>query len=174
MKLVLLGPPGTGKGTQAKLISKKLKISLITTGDIIRKEIAKKTKLGILAKKYNDKGLLIPDKYIVEIVKNKIKNKKNYLIDGFPRNLKQAKMFDNKNVDKVIYIYSTKNIIIKRLLKRAKIEGRKDDTPEVIKKRIEVYKKETKPLLEYYKDKLVKVKGEQNVEYVFKDIVKAL
>ena len=142
MRIVLLGPPGCGKGTQAKILSKKLKLPIIATGDLIRNEIKKKSKFGLLAKKYTEKGLLIPDKYTIKFIKYLIKNKKSYILDGFPRDLKQAKMFDNKNVDKVIYLYVSRNIIMKRLLRRASIEGRKDDTPNVIKNRIFVYEKE--------------------------------
>ena len=174
MKLILFGPPGSGKGTQAKLISKRLSIPIISTGDLIRKEIKKRSKFGLLAKKYNDKGLLVPDKYIIKFIEGTIKNKKGYILDGFPRDLKQAKEFSHKKIDKIIYISSSRNVIIKRLLKRARIEGRLDDTPGIIKERVLVYEKETKPLINYYKKNLIKINGDKGIKFVFNEILKKI
>jgi len=174
MRIVLLGPPGCGKGTQAKILSKKLKLPIISTGDLIRNEIKKKSKFGLLAKKYNDRGLLIPGKYAADLIKKNVENKTKYILDGFPRDLSQAKKFGDKNIDKVVYIYASNKVIIKRLLRRAKIEGRKDDTFEIIKKRILVYEKETKPLLKYYKNKLIKVNGDKDLKEVTREILKKL
>src|SRR3989338_5504776 len=140
MRIVLLGTPGCGKGTQDNILSKKLKLPIISTGDLIRNEIKKKSKFGLLAKKYNDRGLLIPGKYAADLIKKNVENK----------------------------------TIIKRLLRRAKIEGRKDDTFEIIKKRILVYEKETKPLLKYYKNKLIKVNGDKDLKEVTREILKKL
>ncbi len=174
MKISLLGPPGCGKGTQAKILSKKLKMPIISTGDLIRNEINKKSKFGLLAKKYNDKGLLIPGRYVVDLIKKNVENKTKYILDGFPRELSQAKKFGDKNIDKVVYIYASNKVIIKRLLRRAEIEGRKDDTLEIIKKRIFVYNNETKPLLKYYKNKLIKVNGDRDLKEVTREILKKL
>ena len=134
-----------------------------------------KTSLGILlAKKYNDRGLLIPGKYVADLIKKNVDNKAKYILDGFPRDLSQARKIGDKTIDKVVYIYASNKTIIRRLLRRAKIEGRKDDTLEIIKKRILVYEKETKPLLKYYKNKLIKVNGDKDLKEVTREILSNL
>jgi len=194
MIAILLGAPGAGKGTQAKKISEKFNILHISTGDILRKEIRKKTELGLKAKDYVQSGKLVSDDLIIEIIKKEIQGeeaKGGFLLDGFPRNLSQAKMLEKMfdrmgySVDKVINISVDEKEIIRRLSARRvcpsckkitaaqpgqknvcphcgeKLVKRDDDDIQVIKKRLEVYKKETEPLIDYYRKKglLVEIDG---------------
>lgn len=212
MRLILLGPPGAGKGTQASGIVKKYNIPHISTGDIFRKNIKEGTELGKKAKEYMDKGLLVPDDIVVAIVKDRLIEsdcKDGFLLDGFPRTVAQADALEtelknlNMQLDKVINIEVDKEALIERAVGRRickecgatyhikfnppKQEGvcdvcggqlyqRKDDTVETVTKRIEVYIEQTKPLIDYYKDKgiLANIDGMQSIDKVFEDIVKAL
>ncbi|WP_069650756.1 adenylate kinase [Caloranaerobacter ferrireducens] len=212
MRLILLGPPGAGKGTQASGIVKKYNIPHISTGDIFRKNIKEGTELGKKAKEYMDKGLLVPDDIVVAIVKDRLTEsdcKDGFLLDGFPRTVAQADALEaelknlNMQLDKVINIEVDKEALIERAVGRRickecgatfhikfnppKQEGicdvcggqlyqRKDDTVETVTKRIEVYLEQTKPLIDYYKDKgiLANIDGMQSIDKVFEDIVKAL
>jgi len=212
LRFILLGPPGAGKGTQASNIMKKYAIPHISTGDIFRMNIQQGTELGRKAKEYMDKGLLVPDDIVVDIVKDRLTEedcKKGFLLDGFPRTVTQADALDNElnkldyNLDYVINIDTNKDQLIKRAIGRrickdcgatyhvmfnpSKVEGicdlcggelyqRKDDTVETVTTRIEVYLEQTKPLIDYYenKDILVNINGEQDINEVFNDIIKAL
>lgn len=174
MKIIILGPPGTGKGTQAKIISKEFNLKHISTGEIFRAEFNKKTKWGLEAQSYWGSGSLVPGEVTINLIKNNMP-KDNFILDGFPRNVEQAKELEKiTKIDYVINIDSDKKTIIKRLLRRAKIEGRKDDTPAVIKKRFGVYEKETKPLLKFYKSNLVNINGNKPVDEIFNSIKKVL
>lgn len=174
MRLIILGPPGSGKGTQAKILSEELRLKHLSSGDLLRKEVSKKTVLGNKIKKYLDKGNLIPDKLMDGFIK-RILPKDNFLIDGYPRRLKEAEFLDSiSNIDKIIFLDVPFHTIKSRLLKRAKIEGRSDDTPETIKHRFKVYREETQPLLKYYKNKIVLVDGDRTPEDIEKDIIKLL
>lgn len=212
MNLILLGPPGAGKGTQAKLISSNFKVPHISTGDIFRANISQNTELGIRAKQYMDKGLLVPDEVTIDIVKDRLTNddcKNGFLLDGFPRTVKQAEALDkflNENgsrIDASILIDVPKEDIFGRMTGRrvcskcgasyhikfnpTKVEGkcdlcgsaviqRKDDSEETVKERLDVYDKQTQPLVEYYKsEKVLKpVDGAQDINKVFEDINNAL
>lgn len=209
MRVVLLGPPGAGKGTQAVGISQEFGIPHISTGDIFRKNIKEGTELGIKAQEYINKGLLVPDELVVEIVKDRLTEddcKNGFLLDGFPRTTIQADSLDielNKmgiELDRVVNINVDKESLIQRAVGRRickecgdtyhttfnppKKEGicdkcngelyqRKDDTEETVTKRIEVYLKQTKPLIDYYKNRdiLANIDGEQLIEKVGKDII---
>ena len=172
MKIILIGPPGTGKGTQAKRLSKHLDIPIISVGDIIRDEVKKKTEFGLMAKDYIDKGEFVPDNKIIDFINNILEQfNKGFILDGYPRNINQAKDLD---IDKVIYINSSRENIIKRLLGRARKQGRSDDTKEIIEKRLDIFDKETKPLLEFYKEKLIIINGNNSMDKVFNDIVEGL
>lgn len=212
VRLILLGPPGAGKGTQAAGIVEKYNVPHISTGDIFRKNIKEKTDLGVKAKEYIDKGLLVPDEIVVAIVKDRLEEadcKEGFLLDGFPRTVNQARALDEAlknmevNLNEVVNINVDKEVLVGRAVGRrickecgatfhiefnpAKQEGlcdkcggelyqRADDTAETVSKRIEVYINETQPLIDYYKEKgiLVTIDGQQDINKVFDDIVKAL
>lgn len=212
MRIVLLGPPGAGKGTQASSIVKKYKIPHISTGDIFRKNIKEETALGMKAKDYIDKGLLVPDDVVVAIVKDRLTLDDchdGFMLDGFPRTVAQAQALDEElkelsvRLDKVINIEVVKEELIARVVGRrickdcgatyhikfnppsdrgicdecgGELYQRKDDSEETVRKRIEIYLQETKPLINYYKKQevLVEIDGEQDIDKVFLDIINAI
>lgn len=159
MNIVLLGAPGAGKGTQAKRISERYGVPHISTGDIFRAEISGKTDLGLKVEEYVKSGRLVPDQLVVDVVSGRLAKEdcaKGFLLDGFPRTAGQAEALDsylagqNRPLDEVIYLKLSEDEAVKRLLNRAKIEGREDDTPETIKKRMSVFNDLTEPLISYY------------------------
>lgn len=161
--IVLIGPPGAGKGTQAKMLCEKFELIHISTGDLIREEQANNTKIGKLATELIDKGHYLPDNIVISMVKQKIIDNpktKGFVFDGFPRTLEQAKVLDDfmftrkTPIDNVIMLNVNDDVVRQRINERSKKENRVDDKPEVIKTRIETYKKQTHPVLEYYKTKL--------------------
>ncbi len=181
INFIFFGPPGAGKGTQAKLISKEFDLIHLSTGEILRSAIEKQTPLGQEAKKYVDKGELVPDDLIIGMIKNRLnsyENPKGFIFDGFPRTIAQAEAFDqllkhfDSEVTAVIRIKITDEEIIKRLMKRAELEGRSDDTPEIIQNRLKVYRKNTEPLIDFYKKqgKLYEVDGIGSIEDVHERI----
>ena len=187
MNLILFGPPGAGKGTQAQILINKFNIIQISTGDMLREEVKSKTELGKAAKLIMEKGELISDEIIISIIEKRIIKpdcENGFILDGFPRTIQQAVDLDNIlnklgiNIDKVIEINVNEDILLKRIMKRASESKttRDDDNSEILKNRIVVYKKDTLPVLEYYKslNKLHSVDGMQNVEGVSKDIQKIL
>ena len=205
MKLILLGAPGSGKGTQASFIAKKYNLAHISTGDIFRQNMADKTPLGIKVKEVMEGGNLCPDDLTIEIVKDRLSKpdcQNGYLLDGFPRNLVQAKALNEFMApDKVIDIEVDLKQIEHRLVGRrscsqckgsfhldfigntdvcpdcgGKLITRKDDNPETIRERLSVYASQTKPLEAYYEEqgKLLRVDGSKTVEQVFEQIVKVL
>ncbi|PPR49237.1 MAG: adenylate kinase [Alphaproteobacteria bacterium MarineAlpha6_Bin1] len=178
MIIVLLGPPGSGKGTQAELICKKFGFFHFSTGNILRNEVKKKTKIGKEIELIINAGKLISDKTIIKIVDNQISKQlklyKGFLFDGFPRNLSQAKAFDillgknNQSITSVIQLSVHEEEISKRIQKRKLEEKREDDNENVLKSRLDVYFDETKPLLDFYqkKNKLNKINGTQTINDV--------
>ncbi len=187
MKLILFGPPGAGKGTQAKILIEKLNIVQISTGDMLREEVKSGSTLGIAAKSIMDKGDLVSDNIIISMIEKRITQhdcQNGFILDGFPRTLNQAVELDNLldrlnlKIDKVIEINVDEELLMKRILKRASESKttRGDDNSDILKNRIIVYKKDTLPVLEYYKglDKLNTVDGMQDIENVSKDITKLL
>tara|TARA_B110000014_G_scaffold250431_1_gene226699 strand:- start:447 stop:995 length:549 start_codon:yes stop_codon:yes gene_type:complete len=181
MILILFGPPGAGKGTQADLLKDKFNLLHLSTGDILREEVSNNTDLGQKAKKFMDSGELVTDELIIEMIKNKIDSTTNvegFLFDGFPRTISQAEALDtmlssnNLNVDKVISLEVDDNVLTQRLLSR----GRSDDNEETIKNRLNVYKDQTLPIKDYYlkSNKLVEVKGDDSVEDVNATIVSSI
>ena len=201
MKIIILGPPGSGKGTIADKLAKDFKLTPISAGEILRKEIAKHTSLGKKVKSIG-KGVLAPNKLVSDIIRKNIKNKNNFILDGFPRTISQAKETEIMGINQVIYLNVAEKPIIKRLSGRrvcnkghtyhltnfppkkpgicdidgSKLERREDDKPEVIKKRFKIFNKEIKPVLAYFKQKklLKTIKADQNPSNVYLDVKKLL
>lgn len=212
MKIVMLGAPGAGKGTQAKKVASKFGIPHISTGDLFRENIKNKTALGNKAKVYIDKGLLVPDDLVLELIMERFGMadcKEGYVLDGFPRTIPQAIALDhtlnNKhdNIEYTIEVEVPDEVIIDRMAGRRacldcgrtyhvetlrpKAEGicdfcgtelvlRDDDKPETVKKRLEVYHKQTQPLIDYYREKgiLHTVDGTNEIEKIYEEIINIL
>jgi len=156
MKLIFLGPPGVGKGTQAKILAITLGIPHISTGDIFRDNIKNKTQLGIQAKELYDNGNLIPDDITNSMIEAKLKDcKSGYILDGYPRTLPQAKFLDTiQKIDSVINFTVSEQELMSRLTGRANEDNtRTDDNPSIVKHRMNVYSIQTEPLIEYYINK---------------------
>ena len=178
LNIVILGAPGSGKGTQSKLIIEKYGLFHISTGDILRKEIEEHTALGAMAEEYIRQGQLVPDEIIINMVAkllDKTSHPKGYIFDGFPRTIAQAQALDellrerNAPIIAVLTILVEDEELVRRIVKRGETENRADDTLETVQKRLAVYKNQTEPLKEYYKKmgKLFKIKGSNSVEEVF-------
>ncbi len=178
LNLILFGPPGSGKGTQSMNIMKRYNLMHLSTGDIMREEITKNSKLGQTFRKYIDKGKLVPDKIVMNMLADRGASQlgiEGVIFDGFPRTIVQAEKLDkllekNKTaVDMVLSIEVTEDEIFKRLVGRGQDSGRSDDKDEIIKQRILVYKEQTFPLIDYYKNqgKFVSVSGMFPVDEVF-------
>lgn len=159
MHLILLGPPGAGKGTQAIALAERWQIPHISTGDILRQAIEDKTDLGIQARSHLEAGELVPDSLMMSLMRKRFAKPdmaKGWILDGFPRTLSQAKALDEllaifqQPSPKVIYFEVTTGLLINRLMKM----GRSDDTVDVIRRRIDIYQQETQPLIEYYQQRL--------------------
>lgn len=204
MKIILLGAPGAGKGTQAKRLAEKYNIPHVSTGDIFRANIKNATPIGVIAKSYIDKGQLVPDEVTVEIVKQRLNEpdcENGYLLDGFPRNVFQAEELDKiTNVEKVIDIEVDLTKLLKRITGRrvcacgesyhvdflngktecahcgGKLYQRADDNEATVKERLSVYQKQTAPLIEYYSKagKLLGIDGDKAIDDVFEEIVNKL
>lgn len=184
MRLIFIGPPGIGKGTYATAVSERYGIPHISTGDIFREEVKKGSELGRKVKKYLEAGELVPDEIVIEVVRERLKKedcRKGFILDGYPRTLRQAEELDKMtSIDLVLNFYAPDEVIIERLSGRricvkcgaiyhvkfmppkkpgvcdkcgGKIIQRKDDTPEVIKHRLEVYRRVFTPIINYYKEK---------------------
>lgn len=159
LNLILFGPPGSGKGTQSVRIAEKYELTHISTGDIFRREISNKTALGLKVQGIIEKGELVPDDLLVDILRSALEQAgatRGFIFDGFPRTLRQAGDLDNllgetgNTVSLVLALDVDEEEVVKRLLKRAQLEGRKDDTEEVIRNRMVVYHQQTHPLMDYY------------------------
>lgn len=178
-RLVLVGPPGAGKGTQAVALSEKLRIPHISTGDLFRAHAGEQTPLGQEAKRYLDSGELVPDSVTNEMVRERLAEpdaKVGFLLDGFPRNTKQAEVLGeilgeaDTALNAVIQLQVSEDVVVERLLSR----GRSDDTEEVIRRRQQIYVSETAPLLEYYAEILVRVDGVGTVDEISARVLEAL
>lgn len=182
--IILLGAPASGKGTLSARISKELHIPHISTGDLFRENLKNMTPVGQEAKTYMDEGKLVPDKIVLEMLSQRIALSdatSGYILDGFPRTLIQAKELDNMLKDKAnIYVVNldiSDDVLIKRITERAKASDtkRSDDTPEIAKKRLKIYHQESKPLVDYYKNKgqLIITVTEKSPDEVFKEVMDA-
>ena len=180
MRIVLLGPPGAGKGTQAQKLSEKLGVPQISTGDLFRKNISEGTPLGVEAKRYLDAGDLVPSELTNKLVDDRIQEEDaaaGFILDGYPRSVEQAKALDemlknhNTKLDAVLEF----SVSEQELLDRLKARGRADDTQEVIHNRMQVYRDETEPLLEYYShNNLQSVDAVGGLDEVFARALRAL
>lgn len=208
MKLILLGAPGAGKGTQAEIISEKYNIPTISTGNIIRAALKNGTEMGLKAKSYIDAGELVPDNVVIGIIKERLSEadcKEGYILDGFPRTIPQAVALDDMGfvIDAALSIEVDDSEIVKRMsgrrvcekcgasyhteYKKPEVEGvcnlcggklviRKDDEPETVKNRLNVYHEQTEPLKDFYKScgKLITVEGQDKVEDTTRLVLDAL
>ncbi|MBW8323344.1 MAG: adenylate kinase [Prolixibacteraceae bacterium] len=178
LNLVLFGPPGAGKGTQADFLIEKFKLIHLSTGDMLRKQIAEETPLGLEAKSYMDKGFLVPDSIVIGMIKSILQNDKEakgYIFDGFPRTVAQAKALDvilNENetpVSGMFCLCVEKDELVNRLLFRGKTSGRTDDQDvSIIENRIQVYNEKTMPIKDYYleQNKYYMIDGMGSVEEI--------
>ena len=182
MKLLIMGPPGAGKGTQAKILAKKFNLVHLSTGDILRKEIDKSSELGLKAQTYMNSGNLGPDEVLLEMMQSTLTELQDsgIVLDGFPRTIPQAiglsKIFQSLNqaIDNIINIEVDKDVLIKRLVERAKKSGRADDTKEVIVNRQNVYLELTAPLIEFYKSNIIHIDGDGSIDKVTERILKRI
>lgn len=185
MRLILLGPPGAGKGTQAEILVAEFGIPQLSTGNILRAAIAAKTPMGLAAKEIMDRGDLVSDEIVNGIVSERLDAedcKPGFILDGYPRTIPQAgaleQMLAAKNMalDAVIEITADAEVLVERVINRAKDSNRADDNPEVIRNRLAVYTEQTAPLVEFYRGKglLKTVDGMQSVEEVTAAIRRAL
>jgi len=171
MRLVLLGPPGAGKGTQAVLLSEKLGVPHISTGDLFRANIGEGTPLGVEAKSYIDAGKLVPTDVTARMVKSRLEEAdaaEGFLLDGFPRTVEQAEILQDllaekgQNLDGVLNFVVSEDVVVERMLAR----GRADDNEETIRTRLGVYRDETAPLIEHYGDQIISIEAEGEVEEI--------
>lgn len=182
MNIILIGAPGSGKGTQAEFIKQDFAVAHISTGDMFRENISNGTELGKTAKSYMDKGELVPDDITIQMLKNRLTEsdtKKGFMLDGFPRTIEQARQLDeilfnlDMKIDAVINLKTKDNEILKRLLKRA----RADDNEETIKNRLKVFRNQSEPVLKYYKDisvKIIEIVSIGSPDEIYKNIKKHL
>ena len=189
MQFIFMGPPGAGKGTQAQLLAALWKIPHISTGDILRACVVAKTALGEKAQAYMDAGELVPDQLLMDIVQERMKQpdaSAGWILDGFPRTVPQAEFFDKllcdvggagsksgKDCDlRAVNLDVPDNVLVARLLSR----GRQDDNEETIRRRLQVYREQTEPLIEFYRDRqqLVAVDGNRVMELVTAELQQAL
>lgn len=177
--IILFGPPGSGKGTQSEKLIDKYGLIHLSTGNLLREEIANKTKLGLEAKKFMDNGQLVPDSVVIGMIRSALAHNpkaKGFLFDGFPRTVAQSEALDEllaenrSEINVVLALEVGEEELVERLLNRGKTSGRSDDINEdVIRARITEYENKTSPVAEYYAqfDKVVRIKGEGDVEEIF-------
>jgi adenylate kinase len=182
VRVLILGPQGSGKGTQAKRIAETHGVPHVSTGDILRAAIADETDLGLQVKPILERGELVPDELMVDLIRERLAGEEGFVLDGFPRTLAQAEALDamlaeiGKPLDTVLLLEVSDEEASSRMLGRAAEEGRADDTPEIIANRLRLYHELTRPVVERYRvaGELVVVDGEQSMSEVFAAIESAL
>lgn len=181
MRIVIMGAPGSGKGTQAALIVKELDLDHISTGDLLRGAVAAGTELGKKAKEVMDRGELVSDEIVLGLLEERLlqENTKNgFILDGYPRNIAQAEALNGllerigQPVEEALQIDVDEEQVVTRIAKRAALEGRSDDTEETVRNRLKIYGEQTAPVVDYYAHKgiLSRVLGEGSIEEVFQRI----
>jgi adenylate kinase len=185
MNLILLGPPGAGKGTQGHRLSERYNIPEISTGDILRSAVHKGTPLGREAKSYMDRGALVPDEIMIGIIRERLAQDDTacgFILDGFPRTVAQAEALaqlseeQQRPIEHVLSIEVPQEELLQRLAGRRQVEGRQDDTAEAIRHRLEVYERETAPLIDYYRRQglLRCIVGVGTIDEIFQRVVVVL
>ena len=185
MNILLLGPQGSGKGTQAKRISAEYGIPHVATGDMLREAIGAGTELGRKVKPILARGDLVPDEDMILLIRERLSRDdtaEGFVLDGFPRTMAQAEALDamlreiGRELTIVFELQLPEEVCMERLLRRARLEGRVDDTPEVVRRRLELYHRETEPLIEHYRatGKLVGIHADRPIPEVFAEIQEAL
>ena len=182
LNIVIFGAPGAGKGTQAALFVKKMGLTHLSTGNMLRYEMAQKTPLGEQIRKGMDAGEFVSDEQAAQLLvanMDRVKNPKGFIFDGFPRTLSQTGILDeilnarNTKVDFAVFLDVDDEIAFQRIMQRAKIHGRgEDQDPEVVRKRFKIYQEKTKPVIDFYRkqNKLISINGMQNPQKVFQEI----
>ena len=185
MRLVLLGPPGSGKGTQAPRLKEQLQIPHISTGDLLRAEVAAGTELGLQAKEVMARGDLVSDDILLGMLESRLGREdvaKGFILDGYPRNVAQANALDGllakigQPLDAVVQLDVPTDLLVERIAGRAKAEGREDDNPESVRKRLQVYNDSTAPVIGFYEGRgtLAKIDGVGSLDEVLARILAAI
>ncbi len=185
MRIVLLGPPGSGKGTQAALLTERINVPHISTGDLLRSAVAEGTPLGKKAQSFMDRGELVPDELMLGLIEERLGSadvKPGFILDGYPRNLAQARALDEvlerieQPAEKALELVVDEEQIVERLARRAEEEGRSDDNEEVVRNRLAVYREQTAPVSDYYRDKglLEQIDGIGSIEEINRRLADAL
>jgi adenylate kinase len=183
--ILLLGPQGAGKGTQAKRIADEYGLAHVATGDMFREAIAAGTELGRRVKPILDSGELVPDELTIELIRERLERgeaEEGFVLDGFPRTTAQAEALDEllrelgRELDVVFELQVSDEVAVRRMEGRAREEGRSDDAPEAMRRRLETYRAQTEPLVEYYRPRgiVVGLHGERSVDEVFAELQQAL
>ena len=185
MRLVLLGPPGSGKGTQAGLLKERLNVAHISTGDLLRAAVAAGTPLGKIAKATMDAGELVSDELVLELLEERLNEPdvaNGYILDGYPRNLAQAKALDElldrlqQRIDRALALRVDEDQIVERLAERASQQSRADDSEDVVRHRLQVYEQQTAPVANHYANKglLTEIDGMGSIETINQRLIDAL
>lgn len=181
MFILILGAPGSGKGTQGQILAERLGLPKITTGDLLRAAMKAQTPLGLEAKKYYDAGKLVPDSVVAGMIKDELARpeaKDGAILDGFPRTAAQAELVDRtlaergQRLNHILLLDVTEEELVRRMRNRAQVEGRSDDTPEAIATRLQVYQRDTAPLIAHYAQRGIvhRVPGTGSVEQITEEI----